>query len=61
MYFNIYNVFYSRHSHKHVSTGTPTIFRVMFLLREYECGLTVSPSPAGTCVVRILWGEKNTL
>ena len=32
------DVFYSQYSHEHVSTGIPAIFRVMFLLQEYNFG-----------------------
>jgi len=38
MHSNIYDVFYSRCSHQHYLGGTPTIFRVMFLLQEYSGG-----------------------
>jgi len=40
MHFNMYDIFYSQYSHHHHLA----IFRVMFLLQEYNCGLTVSPS-----------------
>jgi hypothetical protein len=36
MHFNIYNVFYPQYSHQYVSTGIPTIFKVILLLQEYE-------------------------
>ena len=35
--FRIYDVFYSQNSHKHVSVGIPTFFRVMVLVQEYSC------------------------
>jgi len=41
LHFNIYDVFYSKYYHQHVSVGIPVIFRVMFLLHLW---LTVSPS-----------------
>ena len=36
MHFNIYDLFYSRYSHQHVSAGIPTIFVVDLLLRKYK-------------------------
>jgi len=41
MHFNIYDVFYSKYSHHHVSVGIPVTSRVMFLLQMW---LTMSPS-----------------
>jgi hypothetical protein len=38
MHFNIYDVSFSQYSHQHVLAGIPAIFRVMFLLEEYNCG-----------------------
>jgi len=35
----IYYIFCSQYSNEHVSAGIPAIFRVMFLLREYNCGI----------------------
>jgi len=39
MHLYIYDVFYLQYFHRHVSAGIPDIFRVMFLLQEYSCGL----------------------
>jgi hypothetical protein len=39
IHLNIYDTFYSQYSHQYVSTGIPAIFRVMFLLQKYNCGL----------------------
>ena len=39
IHFNIYDAFYSRYSHQHVSAGIPAIFKVMLLLKEYSYGL----------------------
>ena len=36
--FDIKDIFYSWCSHQHVSAGNRAIFRVMFLLHEYNCG-----------------------
>jgi hypothetical protein len=36
MHFNIYDLFYSKYYHQHVSAGIPTIFRVVLLLQEYK-------------------------
>ena len=34
-----YDILYSEYSHQHVSAGIPDIFKVMFLLQEYNCAL----------------------
>jgi len=39
--FNIYDVFYSQYSQQPVSAGIPAIFRVIFLLHEYNCDHSV--------------------
>jgi hypothetical protein len=36
MHSNIYDVLYSQCSHQHVSVGTTAIFRVIFLLQQYN-------------------------
>ena len=36
MHLNIYDLFYSKCSHQHVSAGIPTIFRMVLLLQEYK-------------------------
>jgi len=36
MHFNIYDVFYSKCYHQHVSAGIQAIFRVMLILQEYK-------------------------
>jgi hypothetical protein len=42
MYFNIYDVFYSKFSHQRVSAPIAAIFRVMLLLQEYKSTNVVS-------------------
>jgi len=39
MHYNVYDVFYSLHSHQHVSAAIAPIFRVMLLLHEYKVQL----------------------
>jgi hypothetical protein len=36
MQFNVYDVFYSLHSHQHVWAVIAAIFRVMLLLQQYN-------------------------
>ena len=36
MHFNIYNVFYSKCSHQHVSAAITAFFRVMLMLQKYK-------------------------
>jgi len=38
MHLNIYDVFYSRYSHQHVSVGILVIFMVTILLQEFIFG-----------------------
>ena len=38
MHFNIYDVYYLRHSHQHVSAGIMAFFKVILLLRGCSCG-----------------------
>jgi hypothetical protein len=38
MLFNKYDVSYSQYSHQHVSAVIPAIFKVIFLLHQYNCG-----------------------
>jgi len=38
MHFNTYEEFCPQYSHQHVSVSILAIFKVMFLLREYNCG-----------------------
>ena len=45
MHFNVYDVFYSRNSHQHVSAANAAIFRVMLLLQEYKGTNVVSCVP----------------
>jgi hypothetical protein len=42
--FNMYDLFYSKYSHQHVSACIPTIFRVLLLLQDtnLQIWLTVS-------------------
>jgi hypothetical protein len=42
MYFNIYDVFYSKFSQPHVSAVIAAIFRVMLLLQQYKSTNVVS-------------------
>jgi hypothetical protein len=42
MNFNVYDVYYSKCSHHHVSAAIAVIFRVMLLLQEYEVTNVVS-------------------
>jgi cellulose biosynthesis protein BcsQ len=44
MHSNIYDVFHSQPSDRHVSGRIAAILRVTFLLQEYNFWLTVSPS-----------------
>ena len=36
MQFNVYDVFYSPNSHKHISAAIVAIFRVVLLLQQYK-------------------------
>ena len=36
MHFNVYDVFYSLNSQRHVSAAVAAIFRVMLLLQQYK-------------------------
>jgi hypothetical protein len=38
IHFNIYGIFYSQYTFQYISAAIPAIFRVMFLLEEYNCG-----------------------
>jgi hypothetical protein len=38
MHCNICDVLYAQYYNEHVSAGNSAIFRVMFLLKEYNCG-----------------------
>jgi len=38
MHINISDTFYLQYSDQHVLAGNPAIFRVIFLLQEYNCG-----------------------
>jgi len=38
MHFNIYDVYYLRYSHQHVSVGIIAFFKVTLLLQECSCG-----------------------
>jgi hypothetical protein len=44
MHFNVYDGFYSLHSHQQVSAVTAAIFSVMMLLQEYKV------TNVGSCV-----------
>jgi len=37
MQFSILLCIHLQYFHRHISTGIPAIFRVMFLLQEYNC------------------------
>jgi len=36
MHFNVYDVFYSKCSHQHISAAIMTIFRMLLLLEQYK-------------------------
>ena len=42
MHLNIYDSFYLKYSHQHVSSGIPTIFRVVLLLQKYKLPILVN-------------------
>jgi len=42
MQMNVYDIFYTLYSHRHVSAATAAIFRVILLLLEYKRTYVVS-------------------
>jgi len=55
IHFNVYDVFYSQYSQQHVSAGISAIFRVIFILHEYNSDHSVGGQITGRNVLmRIL-------